>query len=56
MDRRALAAAAAITAVVTLLRLCDELLDGPAWLFGKAAGGGLSLVGVLPHRRRFGVA
>ncbi len=46
MDRRALVAAAAITAVVTLLRLCGELLDGPAWLFGKAAGGGLSLVGI----------
>lgn len=35
-----------ITLVVTIVRLIGELAHGPAWLFGREAGGGGALIGI----------
>ncbi len=38
--------ATAITLLVTLARLVGERAGGPAWAFGRGAGGGASVVGI----------
>lgn len=38
--------ASVFTASLTAGRLAGELLDGPAWLFGRAAGGGGGVLGI----------
>ncbi|MBL8753942.1 MAG: hypothetical protein JNK15_11650 [Planctomycetes bacterium] len=38
--------AAALTAIVTVVRLVGERAGGPAWVFGREAGGGAALVGI----------
>ncbi len=37
---------AAVTLLVTIVRLAGERTGGPSWLFGRAAGGGGSLLGI----------
>ncbi|MFY9344666.1 MAG: hypothetical protein WAT39_19390, partial [Planctomycetota bacterium] len=38
--------AAVVTFALTGVRLAGELLGGPEWLFGRAAGGGGALLGI----------